>query len=100
MPLLTLDKFVDKYGEALEKALEFQEFDKGLELAEKLFLLENMDQQTRIACGTITTLMLGSQLKAVLLKAKQIQASMALSGPEEEAVKTNLEIIAKEGKVN
>ena len=91
---LSLNNFLEKYGEALEKALDMGELDKGIELVKKLFLLENMDQEARVACATMGTLMIGRKLRDVLLQGQEMQKIMALNIVEEQSVKDSLAAIA------
>lgn len=88
--ILTLEGFLEKHGEKIEKYIELEEYDKGLELIENLFLVEHMNTEARIAAGTLATLTLARKFRQIILRGAQVRASMALNAVEEMAIKDNL----------
>lgn len=101
---LTMDNFQARYGEAINAAEAMQEWDKGLDLIENLFLLEDIESECKIALATMAAIFQGHKLKAVLRRGMQLSASMNLTQFEKDAMQAAVDAYAKgegeDAKVN
>lgn len=96
---MTMDDFTEKYGEVFNNAFDKGELDKGIKLAENLFLVEDMTPEVRVAVASMALIFIGMQLRENLLRSQALQAVMKLSDEESEAVKLTMAEIVKSKQV-
>jgi hypothetical protein len=87
---ISLQEFMENYSKPIDTALEFEEYDRAVNLLENLFLTKNLGTEVRIVAGTLVALALGKQLLKLDKRGRQLKASMALNAVEQMAIKDHL----------